>query len=243
MEDLPMMPVSTKLTLMVLVLPVLLIYSVFGVGFYFYRESLDASTFFTSISSLLSAVLVNLLVWERLRASLSRKLEYSYKNFLSKLYSGFRSCDLFGTQVEIRRLEGDLRKYGKFIDLSLYPRWFLNNLNDFLYLHNEFYKRLKKIEELTERESSSANLYRDAIFDYIGLKLGLRSKHNVEGEEWSKRLAQNIERENPQLVNETINFLEETRRLRDEILNQLEDFFKSNNLSLESESSSIPSHN
>jgi hypothetical protein len=237
-----MMPVSTKLTLMVLVLPVLFIYSVFGVSFYFYRESLDASTFFTAISSLLSATLVSLLVWERLRDSLSRKLEYVHKNFLSKLYSDFRNCDLFENQVEIKRLEVDLRKYSRFMEIPIYPRRFLINLYNFLYLHNEFYKRLKKIEELTERESSSANLYRDAILDYIGLKPGLRSKHNVEGEEWSKRLAQNINRENPQLVNETTNFLEKNRRLRDEILNQLEDFFKSNNLSLESESSSIPPH-
>jgi len=69
-----MMPISTKLTLLMLALPVSSIVSMFIVGFYFYRESLDASTFFTAISSLLSAILVNLLVWERLRDSLFKKL-------------------------------------------------------------------------------------------------------------------------------------------------------------------------
>jgi len=52
-----MMPVSTKLTLLVLALPVFFIVSVFVVGFYFYRESFDASAFSTAFSSLLSLYL------------------------------------------------------------------------------------------------------------------------------------------------------------------------------------------
>jgi len=162
-----------------------------------------------------------------------------YKNFLFKLYSDFHNYDLFGTQVETRRLNVDLEKYCKFMNFSVYPRGFINNLDEFLSLHNEFYKRLKKIEELAEKQSSSSNLYQSAIIDYLGLKPGVRSRYNFEGEEWSKRVAQSIEIENPELVTETRQFLETTRRLRKEILDQLEDFLKSN-LELEPELSSIP---
>ena len=237
-----MMPVSTKLTLLVLALPVFSIATGFIVGFYFYKESLDASAFFTAISSLLSAILVNLLVWERLRDTLFKKLEYLHKNFLFKLYLNFKNLNLFWNQDETKRLKVDLDKYGKFMSLSIYPRGFLNIMDEFLSVHGESSKRLEKIIELAGKQTTKPNLYRNAIFDYLELKPGERSTYTPEEEEQCRKIAQNIEKENPELVAEIRSFLEKARQLRENIFNQLEDFLKRNNLSLESEPSSIPYH-
>ena len=85
-----MISVSVKLTLLVLVLPILLICSFFLVGFFFYRADIDATGFFTATSSLLSAILVALLVWERLRESSQRKLTWIHDNILFKLHQIFK---------------------------------------------------------------------------------------------------------------------------------------------------------
>ena len=84
-RDRKLMPVSNKLTLFVLVLPSFFLVAVFGVGFYFYRNSFDALVFSTAVSSLTSAIVVILLVWERLRDSLFKKLGYLQRNILSEL--------------------------------------------------------------------------------------------------------------------------------------------------------------
>ena len=78
-----MMPISTKLTLLVLVLPISVLLLLDLVIFYYYKTSIE-------VTALLSAILVFLLVWERLKDSLSKRMEYLHKNVLFKLYSGFR---------------------------------------------------------------------------------------------------------------------------------------------------------
>jgi len=233
-----MMPISTKLTLMVLVLPVFSMVFVFVVGFYFYRASFDASAFSTAVSSLLSALLVILLVWERLRDSLFKKLEYLHKNFLFKLLSDFRRGNLFWTQDEIKRLRVDLEKYGKFMNLSLYPNGLLKRVDEFLSLHAEFYRRLKEIEGFAEKQYGKAQLHRDLIWDYVGLKPDYVSDYTAEVKEQYKETVQNIVNEHPQLVSETKDFLEKIKSLEKQIFDKLEDFLKSNNLRLEEEASS-----
>jgi hypothetical protein len=111
---------------MVLVLPSIFMVSVFGVGFYLYRNSLDALTFSTAVSSLTSSIVVLLLVWERLRDSLLKKLGYMQRNILSGLSKEFTpSENVFRKKTETKRLRVDLEKYGKFIHFSLYPRGLL----------------------------------------------------------------------------------------------------------------------
>jgi len=233
------MPVSTRLTLLVLALPVFFIVTVFVVGFYFYRESFDASAFSTAVSSLLSAILVILLVWERLRDSLSKKLEYLHKNFLFKLCSDFSRPNLFWTQDEIKRLRSNLEKYGKFMVLRLYPRNFLNKIDEFLSLHGEFFKRYMEIEELAKRQiEKPVDMHRDLLQYCIGLKPDYVSDYTTETKQKYEETAQKIIKENPQLVSEAKEFLEKTRRLDKQVFDELEDFLTSNNLRLEEETSS-----
>jgi hypothetical protein len=213
--------------------------SIFAIGFYFYRESFDASAFSTAVSSLLSAILVILLVWERLRDSLYKKLEYLHKNFLFKLYSNRSS--LFWTQDEIRRLRSDLDRYGKFLILRLYPSSLLKEIDEFLSLHGEFFKRYQEIEGLAMKQmgiENRVNLTRELLQYYIGLTPDWRpSSYASEAEKKYKETAEMIIKENSQLVSKTKDFLEKTRKSQKLIHNELEDFLKSNNLRLEPEPS------
>jgi hypothetical protein len=231
-----MMPISVKFTLMILVLPVSSIITVFAVGFYFYRESFDAAAFSTAVSSLLSAILVILLVWERLRDSLSKKLEYLHKNFLFKLYSESRRPSPFWTQDETRRLRFDLEKYGGYLNLNLYPKNLPRMIDEFLSLHGEFFKRYMGIEELAKKQiESPVDLHGDLLRNYIGLDPYLPTSYTIEEKVKYGKIAQKITEENPQLVSEAKDFLEKTRSLDKQISDKLEDFLKSNNLRLEEE--------
>jgi hypothetical protein len=231
-----MIAINTKLNLWILALPISSIALVFIVGFYFYRESFDASAFSTAVSSLLSAILVILLVWERLRDSLFKKLEYLHNNFLFKLYY-YRSY-LFRTQDETRRLRLDLGKYAKFLNLQLYPSNLLKEIDRFLSLQSKFYKRYQEIEELAKKQIERPDdLSRELLQDSIGLVDHHPFSYTAERYERYKVIAQIITKENPKLVSEAKEFIEKTRESEEQIHRQLEDFFKNNNLRLEPEPS------
>jgi len=181
---------------------------------------------------------VILLVWKRLRDSLSKKLEYLHKNFLFKLYSDFSRPNFFWTQDEIKRLRSNLEKYGKFMVLRLYPRNFLNKIDEFLSLHGEFFKRYMEIEELAKKQVEPVDLHRDLLQECIGLKPDHRSSYVALVEEQYQKIAQNIIAEHPQIVSEGKEFLEKIRKLDKQVFEELEDFLKSNNLRLEEEISS-----
>ena len=222
-----MISISTKLTLLILALPISVLLLLDLAIFYYYKTSIE-------VSALLSAILVFLLVWERLRDSLSKKLEYLHKNYVFKLYSAFRyDHTLFFKQDEIKRIRDDLGKYGRFMILLLYPRDLLKKVDVFLSLHGEFYGRLGKIRKLVEEQNEKSQWYMDAIWDYTGLEPVQRSRHTSEEEEWLRGLAQFIVKEHPQLISETKELLEKTKRMRRQIFDKLEDFLKSNNLRLE----------
>lgn len=229
-----MIPISTKLNLLVLVLPIFSIASIFLVGFYLYRVSFDASAFSTAVSSLTSAILVILLVWERLRDSLFKKLEYLHENILFKLYHNY--SNLFWTQDETRRLRSDLGKYARFFNLQLYPSNLLEEIDKFLYFHSEFYKRYLEIEELAGKQiDEPKNLIINLLQYHIGLSDYHPSGYTVEVEERYKKIVQTITEENPKLVSEAKEFIKKTRKAEKQIHSLLEDFLKTNNLRVEPE--------
>ena len=224
-----MISVNTKLTLLVLASPIGVLLLLDLVIYYFYKTGIE-------VSALLSAILVFLLVWERLRDSLSKKLEYLYDNQLSKLYSELLYDEnVYFVKDEIKRIRSDLGNYGRFLGIPLYPGNLLKRIDEFLSSHGELYERLQKIKELAERQKGKLHLYMDAIWDYVGLEPVQRSKYSSEEEERLKELAQSIVSEHPQLIFETKGLLEETKRMRKVIFEKLEDFLKSNNLRLEPE--------
>jgi hypothetical protein len=84
------MPLTNKLTIRVLVLPISLLSLAICASFYIYYNNFDVSSFATTIASFTSSIVVIMLVWERLRESLIRKLEYLHDNFFLDIYTFFK---------------------------------------------------------------------------------------------------------------------------------------------------------
>jgi hypothetical protein len=227
------MPVSNKLTLLVLVLPSIFLFSVFGVGFYLYRNSFDTLVFSTAVSNFTSSIVVLLLVWERLRDSVLKKLGYMQRNILSGLSKEFTpSQNVFREKIDTKRLRVDLEKYGKFIHFSLYPRGSLSKIDEYLLMHGEFYKRWRQIYAIVNKQIPNFSEYDFA--QYLGLDLNYRARlEGALGEQYTS-VSIAIMNDNPKLASELNYYFEKTRKLGQEIFDQLTDFLKSNGIEIES---------
>jgi hypothetical protein len=200
---------------------------------------MNASAFFTAISSLVSAVLVFLLVWDRLEDSLTKELRYVHKNFLFKLYSMFRDPTVSGNpnllwyegyQERVHKLKLDLNEYARFLGLlKLYPKDLIKNIDEYLDSHSEFLNRYTKIEETHKNQFPNIDYFRwfMEFSDYHP-----RGITPEEETKW-KQTAQNITEENPQLVSEAQAYSQKTRKLVTIIFNELEVFLKRNKLGIE----------
>lgn len=232
-----MKPVNTTLTLRILVFPILVIFTLFAVVIYLYRTSLNASVVLETIPTLLSPVLVNLLVWERLRDSLSKKLEYLHKNHLFKLYQAFRKDIIYFWQDEVKRIRTDLERYGKFMSISLYPRSLLSQIDEFLASQTEFNSSLQKLNELVEQYGLSPKKgpsHKQLFYHFIGInpQQSLSSYAATLVAAYKKKVPL-VLKEQSQLIEEIKGLLKKTERMRKQIFDKLEDFLKSNNLRLE----------
>jgi hypothetical protein len=159
-------------------------------------------------STFISTILVVLLVWQRLGDSLSKKLEYVHKEFLSKLYSELHNHQLFSTtlfssQDKIRDLNSDLKNHAKFLGIGLYPHNFPKEIYEFLHFHQEFFTRYTKIEGIAKQTKEQLrpkdqNLFVSDMFqDFLGFKPQYREHGNVGMDVFYRELAQTIKKENP----------------------------------------------
>jgi len=236
-----MKPVSTILTLLILVLPVLVILTLFTVIIYVYRTSFEASAILSSLSAFLSVILVNLLVWERLRDSLSKKLEYLHKNLLFKLYTIFGSFNLvYFSQDEIKTIRHDLESYGKFMGISLYPRDLLKEIDKLLSLDSEFRRRIDILGKLAEELIGKDNVHKDLLWKSLGIKQGSVSQYNPQERQTHEEKIEIIKKEKPQLIEEMIHYNEKMIKITKKLSTKLENFLKTNNLRLEREERAYP---
>ena len=236
-----MKPVSTLLTLLILVLPVVVIFTPFTVIIYVYRTSFDASAILSSLSAFLSVILVNLLVWERLRESLTKRLEYLHKNMLFKLYSIFGSFNsIYFWQDEIKRIRNDLERYGKFMGISLYPRDLLKEIDKLLSLYSKFRKRIDILGKLAEELIGKHNVHKDLLWKLLGIRQDSVSQYNPQERQMHEEKVEIIKKEKPQLIEETKHYDEKMIEITKRLSNTLENFLKTNNLRLEEERTYSP---
>jgi hypothetical protein len=225
-----MKPISTILTLLVLVLPIIAILTVFTLTILTYRTSFDASAILDSISALISLVLVNLLVWERLRDSLSKKMNYLEDNIFLDLHSLFENdFDLwYNKQREIESLRIDLGRYGKFLIIRLFPIKLLKKIDDFLLLYKKFLGNVEQIMGIAKQNSPSIDYDKLALFHHLGFDVWY-SKPSEEKEKEIIAAAQSIEKKE-QIASETEVLHEKVKKMRKQIFEELEEFLKCNNL-------------
>ena len=223
---------STKLTLGVLVLPITVLILSDVVIFHYYKT--------IEVSASIATIAVLLLVWERLRDSLSKKLEYLHKNYLLRLYIELRRTIFDFNPIIVKRTRPDLERYGKFMGISLYPTDLLKKIDDFLISYEEFDNSLFRITEIGKE-------YCDKSLDrYLWLHLlEIKRLREADLQRYSSKQiqlklyadqARKVRKEQAELIEETQNLLNEAEKMRKEIFEKLEDFFKSNNLRLEVES-------
>lgn len=154
-----MMSVGTKLAFWIVVFPISLMITLFAGIIYLYHPTFEALIIVEIISTLSSVVLVDLLVWERLRKSLFDKLEYCHEEYLVKLHNDFnRGGVLHFYTPSVERIKPDLKRYGSFMGISLYPKDLLNKIDRFLISYEKFRKRLLKIKSVGKEQC-------DAEFD------------------------------------------------------------------------------
>jgi len=221
-------PISTKLTLLVLVLPISIVAMLDIITYYVY------GTLIIEASNLLSSILVFLLVWERLRDSLSKKMDYLEDNIFLDLHSLFRhDYDLwYDKEKEIKPLRTDLRRYGKFLIIRLFPTKLLEKIDDFLLLYKKFLGNVEQILGIVKQNLPSIDYDKLALFHHLGFDVWY-SKPSEEKEKEIATIAESIEKD--QLVSETKALYDKVKRMREQIYEELEDFLKHNNLKLEKE--------
>lgn len=224
-----MMSLSIKLTLLVLMLPISVLLLFDLAIFYFYESSVE-------VSSLIATVVVFLLVWERLRDSLSKKLEYFHKNYLSDLYEQFKMGIFHFWQPTVERIKPNLKRYGRFLGISLCPRKLPDKVEWFLYFYEEFKVRLLKIDEIGEK-SFEKGIFDEYIWHHVlGIKIlvgsYLTNHLNTPKFNLHEETADAVKKAQGKLLSETKEYLKELEEMKKEILETFEDFFKSNNLEI-----------
>ena len=230
--------INTKLTLLVLLLPIAVLAIVDIIGFYLH------GTLVIEISNFLSSVLVFLLVWERLRESISKKMKYLHDTYLLEFYQflKWRCTDtyvkgFFENSKEIRELREILNKYARFLMIKLYPAKLSKNLSEFSQKQEAIINKTQVFEEIGKRDLGS-QFDLSTLLDYLGLEVSYSHSERELGNKY-EAVAELIKKEHEELLDEYMNILNSLKILRQSMLQELEDFLKCNDLKIRDRASSF----
>jgi hypothetical protein len=222
------MAISTKLTLLVLSLPISIVAILDVVAYYAYE------TLIIEASNILSSILVFLLVWERLRESLSKKLEYLDDNIFLSLHSKLQDDNnQVWTQDEIRKARDDLKRHARFMTIALFPPKLLKKLDDFLSLHEAFCGKFQQLLEMGEMRFGKP-VNRWTFLHYLGFETYF-SQPSPEEEKAYNEIVETIKKEQRSLVADAKTLFDKAETKRKRISKELEEFLKCNNLRLKPE--------
>jgi hypothetical protein len=227
-----MTPVSTKLTLLVLVLPLTLLAFALFAAAYISRTPFAISGVLDFLSTIVSVVLVDILVWERLRDSLFKKLEYLHQNALSTLHQQLRNDVLESSYSSIERTRIDLARHGTFVGISLYPKGMLSEMDAFLTLSQKFSSRYKSLEERTRELVGKSNVNRNLLLELLELKPGQLSSYSHDAVWRYKEACGTLLQEQSNTIEQMKHSLRKMRDSRQGMFGALEAFLKANSLSL-----------
>lgn len=223
-----MMPLSTKFTV--------LFFSFAGImlGILYTIIYVVQGTITVEASNLLSLILVFLLVWERLRESLSKKLEYLHKGYMS-LSSAYKLDFLYfrNWKHDVERIATDLKRHGRFLGLSLYPTC-LNKIDKLLFCSAKIEDGLGTVEKIAERTFGPYEC--DLWYHLLGLKeLGEDSLKAYTKMPLFDSYVETatVKEEQAELLKRLKHLIGKTEEMKKELLRELEEFLKSNNLPLE----------
>lgn len=222
-----MMALSTKLALLVLLLPISIVAILDAITYYVY------GTLTIEASNLLSSILVFLLVWERLRESLATKLKYLNENVFLSLYSELETGQLFWKQDAIEKAKNDLQKHGKFLNIALYSHSLIKKLSAFLQLHGSFYEKEEQLLNIAQKMLGTEP-NRRTLMSFLGIGISYSQPSQQEALAYSTT-AMSMQREQSQLIKEAKTTFEKIKAKRKRIFEEFEEFLKQNNLKLKPE--------
>jgi len=230
--------IAAKFTLWSFVLPTVLVIVFFTAGFYVYKNSFGATSFFMAVDGFFSFIFIAFISWEELNDGLNKRMDYVNANFFKPLYQKFHQGyqDIFNKQDDTAKIIEKMRKYCKFITISLFPRDLLDKIGKFLSLQQEFYQRWERIDETAKTAISPSGFTTFDLAQFIGFNINFRSGLS---DNWVKSLEKQrdaVLRAYPKLINETIELFEETRKVQEEVLTELTEFLVSNSLEFQPQS-------
>jgi hypothetical protein len=229
-----MRSVGVTLALLILVVPILFLSSILAVLIYAFRISLDAPAIFDLFATFVSMVLVNLLVWERLRDSLSRRLGYLHDIVLSRLYQQFQPATLAISATVVGRAQHDLAQHGRFMGLiNLYPDALLAEMEEFSIMYSQFSTAFKTIEEELKTLLRKTSINRNLVQELLGLKQKQLSAYSQDSVWKYREACETLTKKHPIVIKEMVSSLALMREKRKLILEELETFMKTNSLRLE----------
>ena len=227
-----MMAISTKLALLVFVLPLSILIISDIVGF------LVFGVLYIEVIAIFTSNWVFLLVWERLRESLDKKLEYLDETVFIGLYEVLYDGSLCRKQEEIEKAKNELQRHGKFTVLALYPKNLIKELNKFLQLHESFYDKMEQLLKISEEKLGE----KPSKWTILGL-LGFNIGDSHPANEAHQKTAISIQREHSKLIDDAKIIFEEAIEERKRILDKFEEFLKQNSLRLQSKPVEVVSSN
>lgn len=238
-----MITVNAKLALWLFVFPMSLLIIADSLGFLIFGKLyIDVIAIFTSNW-------IFLLVWERLRDSLSKKMEYLHDTFFFQLYSDTKMYDqnyinsyfLWGNKGNaIEDKINDLKTHASFMGIKLFPKKLFSK---FQQLNKNAIALSECADNLTELITKKAGKQCDKFhaLHYLGFDTSIpQSSSNEQSLNQNfiydnlvfYKAAEEIKKEKPELVNETKRLLDDITMTKNNALTELEYFLKCNNLRL-----------
>ncbi len=232
-----MMPISIKITIP-FVISYFIILSILLVLTYNFIGPIVFTTF-------LSIIPVTFFIKE-VRVSLSERLNYLQDNFISSIYVSlnFYNDDYLNSYFseavgEIREKQHNLKKYSHFIGVSLVPKNILAKNDIFILMRASFFEKVKllldKVYENMKAQGvdSSSNFEKYRILECLGFKVNVTSA--LYEKDTVYLATKKLEKENPQLITEIRTSINAIQKMKNEILLELDDFYRSNSLRIPTE--------
>jgi len=234
-----MIAVRTKITFLILALCLIILVILITLLFNF----LGPAAFLTLISVIPFAFLI-----DKVRESLSERLNYLNDNFISGIYCSLKFYDgnylnsYFSESVgEIREKQADLKKYSHFMCISVLPKKLLEKMDSFILIREPLFEKINFVLDSVKKIINSQGVVSTSDFGkYPILKyLGFKIETNIaDTSSIVFKATKQFEKDNPQIVTEINGIIEEITKSKNEILLELEDFFKSNNFRIPDNSTS-----
>lgn len=232
------MSVGSKLAVLVWGIWALCLSLIIPIGAYLYHNTELELTFLITLFSgiLVGSLVPTSVIWRTLRDSLSKKLEHLHETLVfPRLYRRITGDQPFTriTMDEVEKTREDLSAYGKFLGIiSLYPGKALEKTDEFISSLKDLCKNLEEIGNLTGIEEKDITRMENFLYR-CGFRPLIYSASTPEAEQKREVMAQIFGAEHTELMNDTKEKWAKLREIGKQIRNELEDFFRRNNLPFE----------